>query len=440
MTAPPMHCRQLPLPPDPLELARRCWRVSSSSLGAPQASNRMAFLWDATGQTPSFVCMHPQATSRALDPEPQLPRGSPLRPGPSRPRWVGVLPYEAFRGLERQDPRSDTRAASTCPSAHWTRYGVCVRVDQCVSVLGEDRNQVDRAACEMLAAEPTAPAEASLLPLDREPGHRHLERIERALELIRAGEIYEVNLARRLRYVASGAPLELLARMGAHARPAFGGMVSTGSGLLLSTSPELLLEVTPDGRARTTPIKGTRPRAPDAAKDQMLAQALEADPKERAELSMTLDVERNDLGRVCEYGSVVVSDGPRVSPMGSLWHRHASVEGQLRPEVSRAELLAAMLPSGSITGAPKIRAMQVISELESARRGAYTGGFGWIDHSGCLRLGMAIRCLELCENRDRTEANYWAGGGIVLASNPPRELRETEWKARQLQSLLGEPG
>lgn len=418
-----------------MDLARRCQSLQAGARQGSQSERPVAFLWDATGQAASFVCLAPLATRRCLDPEPELPMRGPSH-STVAPRWVGVLPYEAFRALEGGSSSGDTRAPVACSTPYWTRYGVCVRIDEHVAVLGENCSQVEETARALLATSPEEPKPTALAPLPMEPGQLHVARIERALEQIRAGEFYEVNLARRLRYRATGAPLDLLASMATTVRPAFGGLVETGSGLLVSTSPELLLEVTPDGRARTTPIKGTRPRAREKEEDRAMAAALDADPKERAELAMTIDVERNDLGRVCSYGSVRVSDGPRVSPMGPVWHRHATVEGLLRSEVSREEAIAALLPSGSVTGAPKVRAMQAIAELESARRGAYTGGFGCIDSAGGLRLGMAIRCLELCETPEGSEAHYWVGGGIVLDSDPARELSETEWKAQQLRSLL----
>ena len=143
---------------------------------------------------------------------------------------------------------------------------------------------------------------------------------------------------------------------------------------------------------------------------------------------MVVDVERNDLGRIAETGSVKVIDSPRVVTHETVHHRVATVEASLLPHVGRQELLRAMLPSGSITGAPKIRAMEVIGQLEVHRRGLYTGAIGSLAQDGTLTLSMAIRCLSIREG----EGHYFAGGGIVSDSSPEREVEETRWKALQL--------
>jgi anthranilate/para-aminobenzoate synthase component I len=187
----------------------------------------------------------------------------------------------------------------------------------------------------------------------------------------------------------------------------------------------------------TSPIKGTRPRDPDRTRDQATARELASDPKERAELAMVIDVERNDLGSVAQTGSVRVVGEPRVVPCGGVWHRMADVTAQLDIKHDRAALLRAMTPSGSVTGAPKVRAMEVIAELEADRRGLYTGALGYVAHDGSMTLSMAIRTLVLgrgSRNLER-EASYFAGGGIVVDADPRQELQETEWKAQQLLAL-----
>jgi len=198
-------------------------------------------------------------------------------------------------------------------------------------------------------------------------------------------------------------------------------------------SPELFLALDPTGRVSTRPIKGTRPRASDPEADRALARGLDADPKERAELAMVIDVERNDLGRLAVPGSVRLSAPPAVESYASVHHRAATVEAELRPDVTRESLLLSLLPSGSVTGAPKIRAMEVIRDLEPARRGLYTGAAGFLREDGGLELGMAIRTVTLRAGRGA----YYAGGGIVADSDPEREVEETLWKARALIDLVG---
>jgi anthranilate/para-aminobenzoate synthase component I len=220
----------------------------------------------------------------------------------------------------------------------------------------------------------------------------------------------------------------------------FGAAVRFGDGVAaLSTSPELFLDaaVRPHDSARrfarleTIPIKGTRARGVDAASDEALARALHQDPKERAELTMIIDVERNDLGSVAEVGSVRVLGAPRVTALRTVHHRDAHVVARARASVSREEVIAAMFPSGSVTGAPKVRAMEVIASLEPFRRGLYTGAIGYVANDGSMRLAMAIRTVVL----RGAEGEYLTGGGIVADSDPVRELEETRWKAEQLARI-----
>jgi anthranilate/para-aminobenzoate synthase component I len=170
----------------------------------------------------------------------------------------------------------------------------------------------------------------------------------------------------------------------------------------------------------------------DAVADAELCCALEQSAKERAELTMILDVERNDLGKVCTAGSVRLLAAPRVASHATIHHRGAVLGGALRPGTTPLQALRAMFPSGSVTGAPKIRAMEVIAQLEPARRGLYTGAFGYVAYGGATRLAMAIRVLTVRKG----EAHYFAGGGIVADSDPEAELDETRWKGIQIERLV----
>lgn len=185
-------------------------------------------------------------------------------------------------------------------------------------------------------------------------------------------------------------------------------------------------------------MKGTRPRGRDALEDQRLALELDADPKERAELVMSVDVHRNDLGRVAVPGSVAVGGEPRLLAGRTVWSRVAEVVAQRSPGVALEAVVRAMLPCGSVTGAPKVRAMEVIAKLEPWRRGAYTGVFGHLGGEGSLALAMAIRTIEIAKGEPDHAASYFTGGGIVADSVPERELEETRWKAVQV-FRLGQP-
>jgi anthranilate/para-aminobenzoate synthase component I len=259
-------------------------------------------------------------------------------------------------------------------------------------------------------------------------------RVRRALALIAAGDLYEVNLARRIEMTVRGDLLSLLTSLLEAAPTPWGFFQDLGASVVCASSPELALAVQGDA-LRTCPIKGTRPRGRDAVDDRRRARELEDDPKERAELVMAVDVHRNDLGAVAVAGSVRVNGEPRLLTGRTVWSRMAEVVGRRGPGVSLEAILRACLPSGSVTGAPKVRAMEVIAELEPWRRGVYTGVFGHVGADGSLSLAMGIRTLEIEKGADARPAVYFTGGGIVADSSPERELEETHWKASQLEEL-----
>jgi anthranilate/para-aminobenzoate synthase component I len=420
--------RPVDLRPDAFELALRL----SDRPG-------LVLLLDATGRRPSYVACDPIAQRDALDPEPNLVLDPALPTLARTPRWVGLLPYEAFRTLERpgRGRLTDSRAAPHLERLVWMRYGAVVECAERARIVGDHADAVANLARLVLREPLACPASFVLRrPVEAEALHR--QRIEKALELIAAGEVYQVNLARRFELDVDGHPLGVLERWGELAKTAFAAVIRAPGADVVSSSPELFVELEADGTVRTSPIKGTRPRGSSGAADARLVEELGANAKERAELTMILDVERNDLGRVAVPGSVSLERAPFVFSLPSLHHRAATLIARLRPGVSRAELLAAMMPSGSVTGAPKVRAMELIAELEPSRRGLYTGAYGWLAHDGGLRLGMAIRVLSVRQG----EGHYHAGGGIVADSDPRAEILETGWKAVQLGRLgaLGAAG
>ncbi len=385
----------------------------------------VSLFWGQHGRVAYLSC-DPAARSAELDPEPELAfaPGSPLA---GVPRWVGLLPYECRRELERAG-HGQRRAAPHVSEPCWLRYAAVAVIDERgVRVVGDDRDRMRELAARL--SEP-APAREIALALRGpiESPNLHEARIVRALEHIRAGKLYQVNLARRFELSVRGHATDLLARLCARSRPPYAAAFSWGALDVVSLSPELFLKIDASGTAFTSPIKGTRPRGVSAAHDAQLMHELDIDPKERAELTMVLDVERNDLARVSVPGSVVLVEPPHVETHETVHHRVATLRASLRSNATRAEVLGWMLPSGSVTGAPKVSAMDLIAELEAERRGLYTGAFGYLAHDGSLELGMAIRTLTA---RDGV-GHYFAGGGIVADSDPAREVEETLWKAEAL--------
>jgi para-aminobenzoate synthetase component 1 len=261
---------------------------------------------------------------------------------------------------------------------------------------------------------------------------RYLEAVARAREYIVAGDIYQVNLSQRFHTRTSLEPLDIYHRLRRASPAPYSALLSFGSRAVVSSSPELFLHT--DGRRVVTrPIKGTRSRGATPEEDERLRAELMASPKDDAELAMIVDLERNDLGRVCEYGSVKVSEPKSLETHPTVHHLVATVEGRLRRDAGPVDVLRAAFPGGSITGAPKIRAMEIIDELEPTRRAAYTGAIGWIGFDGRLALSVAIRIVE----KHGDDLWFQSGGGIVADSEPEREFDETLVKATGIVRALG---
>ncbi len=259
-----------------------------------------------------------------------------------------------------------------------------------------------------------------------------MARVRRAQDYIAAGDIYQVNLTHSLVAEWEGCEGAFHQRLRAASSAPYSCFLRLGDTVVASASPECFLSI--DGRRIVTrPIKGTRPRCPLAADDEAQARELLTSEKERAELVMITDLERNDLGQVCEFGSVKVSDLCRLESFAQVHHMVSTVEGVLRTDVSPLDALRACFPGGSITGAPKKRAREVIAELETCPRGIYTGAIGFFDWSGRTVFNIAIRTLVVRAG----VAVFGVGAGIVADSDPSAEYEETLHKAAGLFAALG---
>ncbi len=262
----------------------------------------------------------------------------------------------------------------------------------------------------------------------------YLEAVARAREYICAGDIFQVNLSQRFEVALSVPPYALYRRL-RHINPApFAAYLDFDEVRVISASPERFLKVRSDF-VETRPIKGTRPRGRTPAEDEALAGELLSSAKDRAENVMIVDLERNDIGRVCRYGSVRVTELVILETYPTVFHLTSTVVGRLRPGIDRVDLLRAAFPGGSITGAPKVRAMEIIDELEPTRRGVYTGSIGYLGFDGDMDLNIVIRTILAKGGR----AYFQVGGGIVYDSEPEAEYRETLDKARALARALGLP-
>jgi para-aminobenzoate synthetase component 1 len=356
------------------------------------------------------------------------------------PAAVGWFSYDlgrAFAGL----PRRDAGEGGWPPVEMHFHDAVWIRdVPGAATIYARDAAAAGRLADVLARPAPPVPVRLGALTADH-PDSRFLDGVARVIEYLRAGDAYQVNLSRRLSATCApvgAAPVALAAALRARAPAPHAALIAAvdGAGALVGNSPERFLAVAPDGRVETRPIKGTRPRGGGPEADRAAAAELAGSAKDRAEHVMIVDLERNDLGRVCRTGSVEVASLARVVALPTVLHLVSTVRGRLRPEVGLAALLEATFPGGSITGAPKRRAMEIIDELEPAARGPYTGATGWLGAAGDLDLAIAIRTAVVQGGR----LSLSVGGGVVADSTPEGELAETEVKARAFAALCGGAG
>jgi anthranilate synthase component 1 len=266
-----------------------------------------------------------------------------------------------------------------------------------------------------------------------DPPERYLQIVQRALDDIGRGEIYQANLSRAWRGRLHGdvRPHDVYRRLRGTNPGPFCALAVLPELAIVSSSPERLVRAH-DGWISTRPIAGTRPRGADEHADRALVAELQAHPKERAEHIMLIDLERNDLGRVCHAGTVHVDEYMTIESYAHVHHIVSNVRGRLRPDVGPGQAIAAVFPGGTITGCPKVRCMEIIAELEDTARGAYTGSLGYLNRDGSMDFNILIRSLEL----RGSEFELRAGAGIVADSIPERELEESRAKARGVLRAL----
>ena len=258
-----------------------------------------------------------------------------------------------------------------------------------------------------------------------------LASVGRVRDYIASGDVYQVNLSQRARCDYRGDALQLYSALRCGNPAPYSAYIDTGALQLFSTSPEQFLQKR--GREVVTrPIKGTRPRGLNPEEDVRNAEALRTSVKDRAELLMIVDLERNDLGRVAEYGSVTVEDLYHLEHYARVIHQTAQVKARLAADRDVFDCIEALFPGGSITGAPKVRAMQIIEELEPPRRGVYCGSVGYIGFDGNAELNIAIRSLHLTDGK----LDYQVGSGIVWDSEPEAEYQETLDKGRAIRETI----
>ena len=402
----------------------------------------------------AFACDDPLAELErrvAAERPVRLPELPPFTSGA-----VGYAAYDAVRYVERlPDEPPDDLGLPDLDFAFYDRLVVFDNATKAIDVVVLARIEDDSpagieqayaAACHRIDETIERLAAPSDWPPPADIGPRHeprcladgsatsafgreafLRAVERSIEYIRAGDVFQVVLSRRLEVPFSGPPLELYRTLRVVNPSPFMFYLRSPSCTLVGSSPEIMVRSV-DGMVTVRPLAGTRPRGGTPAEDRALADDLLADPKERAEHVMLIDLGRNDVGRVAEIGSVELTDVMTIERYSHVMHLTSNVSGRLRPELSAFDALRACLPAGTVSGAPKIRAMEIIDELEPVRRGPYAGAVGYIDFAGSMDTCIALRTIVVKDGR----AYVQSGAGIVADSVPEKEFEETLNKARGL--------
>jgi len=371
-----------------------------------------------------------QAASKALD----CPSELPFCGG-----WFLFLDYELAHQIEPVLSRN--RSQPPTSQAYARRVPAAILIDHNNDRLylveeGEESELVQKMEID-IQQESVLPTNLDSLPLNRlseESSQQFLDGIERIKRYIIEGDVFQVNLSRQWEGTlkSSVSPGELYQRLRRSNPAPFSGIAVDGEQAVISSSPERLVRVR-DGVAETRPIAGTHPRGATDTEDQKLSSQLLDHPKEQAEHVMLIDLERNDLGRVCQPGSIEVNELMVLESYAHVHHIVSNVRGVLATGTTPGAVIRALFPGGTITGCPKVRCMEIIDELESAPRHAYTGSMGYLNHNGDLDLNILIRTIM----QDGKQIQLRAGAGIVHDSIPQRELEETRAKAKGMLVALG---
>ncbi len=412
------------------------------------AADPVATLRRDSGAWPEVAWVIRQSLASSAPILPELP---PFQGG-----WAGWFGYELGRAFDTMD--CATGQGSGTPDVALALYDwviawdhavdrawlVSTGVDACGDRGADRATARARAALKALAGTGSPPPARSTKQPGAEPTTRadftpdeYRAAVARVVEHVRAGDIFQANISQRFIRTCSTDPVRLYRALVARSPAPMAAFVAHPPHHALSVSPERFVRFTPTTREiETRPIKGTRPRGSTPAEDAALAHELETSAKDRAENVMIVDLLRNDLARVAVTGTVETQSVCALETHPTVHHLVSTVTAQLRPGLDALDLLAATFPGGSVTGAPKIRAMEVIASIEPVRRGVYCGAIGWIGLDGALDTSIAIRTITL----DGHDASYHAGGGITALSSPDAEHLETLDKARALADALAEAG
>ncbi len=356
--------------------------------------------------------------------------------------WFLYLGYELCAEIEptlkaRITQPSDipvalaTRFQTAIIYAHREQAFYCVAEPDCRDQMAEIQRDINSLAVSKAR---NFAASGRMGQIWEEPPQRYLDGVESIKRYIREGDIFQANLSRSWRLDTGNPvdPAELYFKLRKSNPAPFSGLASFDNFTLLSSSPERLLSIR-SGIAQTRPIAGTRPRGSNPAEDNAYSRELITHPKERAEHIMLIDLERNDLGRICKPGSIHVSELMGLESYTHVHHIVSNIQGELQQNITPGRAISAVFPGGTITGCPKVRCMEILAELEAGPRGPYTGSMGYVNRSGDMDLNILIRTIMV----EKAGISLRAGAGIVADSIPERELEETRAKAKGMLRALG---
>ena len=397
----------------------------------------------------SYLCAWPSFSVEEADPASgftRLKQGfRPLKAGGPTGfagGYAGLLGYDLGQAFERVP--ANPAGLGSCPAVAMGWYDAVLEFDhqsRTIRALGEEtaaRRLIERVSRIDPAVPEREQRSTGRLTQDW-PDARYLDAVRTARDYIAAGDIFQVNLSHAFTGHVPGAdaPLSVFERLTRNSPSAFSAYFRLSADqVIVTNSPERFLQVSAAGEVETRPIKGTRPRRSDPVQDEAEARALAESLKDRAENLMIVDLMRNDLSRVCQPGSVKTPELFSVESYANVHHLVSTVTGRLSPDTTVFDLIEATFPPGSITGAPKVRAMEIIAELEQQSRGAYCGALGWLGADGACDLNVMIRTASLFRTGEGWDVEVRSGGAITIDSDPKGELEETRHKAAALRGAL----
>ena len=346
--------------------------------------------------------------------------------------WFLYLGYELSQQIE---PKLNLKSSST-PIAYATRIPAAIIYDHkdnvTYIVCEESFDYLEQLKSDAKEIELNDEPSSAISDVQEEDENQYLDSLKKVKQYIVDGDVFQVNLSRLWKMDNSKVSAVEIYQKLRETNPApFSGLAVQNNFSIISSSPERLISVK-NGQAETRPIAGTRKREVDKVKDEALKDELIAHPKERAEHIMLIDLERNDLGRICKPGTINVDELMILESYAHVHHIVSNVVGELKDDILPGDIIKAVFPGGTITGCPKVRCMEIISELETEARGAYTGSIGYLNHNGDMDINILIRTITLENNT----LSFRAGAGLVTDSIAQSELEETRHKARGLLLAL----